>query len=232
MLLQLAVLGSLSLHPGAPTSADTLSAAARLHPSSGSVTLVAHGERGMPPRFVGAREIQPLPVVGPLRADAARSPFSMSSGSDDPPQMIEYSDAYFTRLTIHKWASYLTLPLFVSEYVVGQKLMNGDGSLRGVHGALAGGIGALFAVNTVTGGWNAIEGWKDPEGRTRRTLHSALMLLADAGFFVTAALANETESEGGVVRSVNNSNHRRAAIASMSTAMLGYVIMLPIFGGS
>jgi hypothetical protein len=172
------------------------------------------------------------PEIHPSGFGLAAAAPSVDEASSDQPQLIEYSDAYFTRLTIHKWASYLTLPLFASEYIVGQKLMNqGDsGNLRGVHGALAGTLGALFAVNTVTGGLNAIEAWKDPAGRTRRTLHSVLMLLSDAGFVLTATMANERESEGGQVYAVNNTRHKHMAIASMSTALVGYLIMLPIFG--
>ena len=69
------------------------------------------------------------------------------------PRAVRYSDAYYTRLTIHKYASYLTVPLFAAEYVVGQQLYNngGDGGNRGLHSTLAGGIAGLFAVNTVTG---------------------------------------------------------------------------------
>ncbi|MEZ4422535.1 MAG: hypothetical protein R3E98_03945 [Gemmatimonadota bacterium] len=145
-------------------------------------------------------------------------------------QIVEYSDGYGTRLKIHRWASYLTVPLFVGQYVVGQKLIDGDGSsgLRSLHGALAGGVAGLFVVNTVTGGWNAIEAWKDPEDRTRRTLHTVLMLLADAGFVATGALANENEHAGPGERA-DNSSHRAMAIASMGTALVGYSIMLPIF---
>jgi hypothetical protein len=56
------------------------------------------------------------------------------------------------------------------------------------------------------------------------------MLLSDAGFVLTATMANERESEGGQVYAVNNTRHKHMAIASMSTALVGYLIMLPIFG--
>lgn len=163
----------------------------------------------------------------------AAGPVSAFSAAPADPQVVEYSDAYFTRLTIHRWASYLTLPLFVGQYVVGQKLINGQGSdgLRGVHGALAGGLAGLFAVNTVTGGLNALEARKDPEGKNRRTLHTALMLLADAGFVATGMLARENESDHGFAATpANNNTHRNVALASMGTALVGYAIMLPIFG--
>jgi hypothetical protein len=202
MIPVLTLIAALALPQGVAAPPDTLAAAALLGPTASSVTLTTPG-----------------PTIP--RAD--------------DPQLIEYSDAYFTRLTIHKWASYLTVPLFVGEYVVGQKLMDGQSDLKGVHGALAGTIAGLFAVNTITGGLNAIQARKDPEGRNRRTLHSVLMLLADAGFAATGMLANENENEndGGFHASSsggNNNAHRNMAIASMSTALVSYAIMLPFFG--
>jgi hypothetical protein len=171
------------------------------------------------------------PGLAPLPGVPARE-FTAADTSTAHPQIVEYSDAYFTRLTIHRWASWLTLPLFVAQYTVGQRLIDGNGSdrLRGVHGVLAGGIAGLFVVNTVTGGLNAIEAWHDPDGRNRRMLHTVLMLVADAGFVATAATAQERENEGGVVRGGNNNTHRAVALASMGTAMVGVAVMLPIFG--
>ncbi len=247
MLLSLALLASLTGGVGVSTPGDTLSAAAILRPASAAVSLTATLR---PPALEGVRAPTMLePGLGGLGLARTLQPVGLGLSAPRPalpgprrtidappresaPQIIEYSDAYFTRLTIHKWASYLMLPLFVSDYVVGQKLINGQGSdrLRGVHGALGAGIAGLFAVNTVTGGLNTIEAWKDPYGRTRRTIHSALMLLADVGFVLTAAMANERESEGGQVVAVNNNNHKRMALASMGTALIGYSIMLPFFG--
>jgi hypothetical protein len=248
MFLSLALLATLAGQPGAAAPSDTLTAAETLQQGVSTTSPdAALRQRAftlspdvalLGPALGGGFEVQvaPHPVqlglasvpdpVGPRRAvPAPPSP-------DPEPQLIDYSDAYFTRLTIHKWASYLMLPLFAGEYVVGQKLINGQGSdqLRGIHGALAGSIAGLFAVNTVTGGLNTIEAWKDPEGRTRRTLHSALMLLADAGFVLTASMAHGRERESGQLVAPNNTSHRNMAIASMATAVIGYSIMLPIFG--
>jgi len=172
MLLSLALLASLAVGAGASTPGDTLSAAAILRSPSAAVSLTAAlrppvlegiEARTRPQPMLGLQSAQPLQPVrlglaatrpalrGPRRAIADPRP-------GPAPQIIEYSDAYFTRLTIHKWASYLMLPLFVSDYIVGQKLINGQGSdrLRGVHGALGAGIAGLFAVNTVTGGLNTL----------------------------------------------------------------------------
>lgn len=214
MLLALALAATTALSsPGSP-GGDTIPSAMRLRPTPASVSLTTMSTSS--PSGVTLFDVR----------SGTRSP------EEPTPQLIEYSDGYFTRLTIHKWASYLTVPLFVGQYVVGQKLIDGEGSsgMRSLHGAPAGGVAGLFAVNTVTGGMNLIEGWKDPAGKNRRVLHSVLMLLADAGFVATGMLANENEHEGGVSSSSNNDSHRNMAIASMGTALVSYAIMLPIFG--
>ena len=165
-------------------------------------------------------ESAPVPAFPPPAGAAWLS----AADTTQEPRAVEYSDAYFTRLTIHRYASYAIVPMFVAQYVAGEQLMDkGDdapGWARDAHGALAGGVAGLFAVNTVTGAWNLWEGRRDPEGRTRRTLHGGLMLLADAGFAATGALAN-----GG-----DRDLHRAVALSSMGVSLLSYAIMLPIFG--
>jgi hypothetical protein len=104
------------------------------------------------------------------------------------PRAIEYSDLYYTRLTIHRYGSYLMLPLFAAEYSLGQNLMNDatpPGWMKPTHAAVAGGVGLLFGVNTITGVWNLWDSRQDPSGRTRRILHSVMMLASDAGFAAT-----------------------------------------------
>lgn len=143
------------------------------------------------------------------------------------PKAIEYSDAYGTRLAIHRYASYTELPLFAAEYVLGQRILNGQrtgdfasSGTRSAHKVVAVGLGALFAVNTVTGVWNLIEARHDPSGRTRRNLHAVTMLLADAGFLYTASLAQGARrSEDGATK------HRNAAIASISVATASTLMM-------
>ena len=141
------------------------------------------------------------------------------------PVAYEYSRGYEVRKKIHVVASLATLPLFATEVVLGQKLYDGDGgsSVRSAHGAVAGGIAALFGINTVTGVWNLWEGRKNPAGRGRRITHAVLMLASDAGFLATASLA--PESEDGEVRG-NRGRHRAVAITSMAVATTSYLIML------
>jgi len=145
------------------------------------------------------------------------------------PVAFEYSDGYMKRLKIHKYASYAMLPVFVAQYAVGQKLYNGQGSdsTRAWHGALAATTAALFTLNTVTGVWNLAEGRKDPNHRTKRTIHGVLMLAADAGFVATGLMAPESEHgfehEGG---GSSPSAHRTVALASMGVATVAYLMML------
>lgn len=149
------------------------------------------------------------------------------------PRAIEYSDAYYVRLTIHRVASYAMLPVFAAEYALGQNLMQDaspPGWMKPAHGLAAGGVGVLFGVNTITGAWNWWDEREDPNGRTRRTVHSALMLASDAGFLLTAALAPENEHEGFAFTPYPDYQHRQrvhrgVAVGSMALSTVGAVMM-------
>jgi len=151
-------------------------------------------------------------------------------GSAPPTVAIEYSDAYKMRAKIHKVASLATIPLFAAEGIVGQKLYNArvnlepTGTLKSGHLALAAGIGALFAVDTATGVWNLLESRHDPTHRTKRWVHSLLMLGADAGFLATAATG--PGHERFFADSDGASTHRAIAFTSIGAATAGYLIML------
>jgi hypothetical protein len=146
------------------------------------------------------------------------------------PQAVEFSDFYYVRLKVHQLSSFLTLPLFVAQFVVGEKLY-ADGAqapqwARDAHGPLAAGIAGLFVVNSATGLWNLVEGWKAPAGRTRRAVHGVLMLIADAGFIGVGATAPELEEGGGFESGEGNrSLHQGLAIGSMSVALVSYAMM-------
>lgn len=135
---------------------------------------------------------------------------------------VDLSDAYYQRLTIHRWASYAVLPLFAAEYVVGDRLM-----ARGVpianwvkptHIGLAAGISGLFAINTVTGGWNLVEGWSQfGDRRPLVVAHTVLMLAADGGFAGASLLVHN--------RVTAERQHRAIAVASMGAATVSTVMM-------
>lgn len=188
----------------------------------------------MPASAVSLAPPPPGPRIAPAFPELEIALASADTVPSGRPMAREYSNGYYTRLTIHKYASYATLPLFVTEYILGQKLYNGDSTtsenLKGAHSAVATAIGGLFVVNTVTGVWNLWEARKDPEGRTRRYVHGFLMILADAGFVATAASApGHEENRDGTPNpdfAAEKNQHRNLAIASMSTALAGYLMML------
>jgi len=143
---------------------------------------------------------------------------------------VEYSDWYARRLTIHKWASYFTLPLFVAQYITGERIYKhgqADRTAYKLHPYFAASIGTLFLVNSVTGVWNLTEARHDPEGRVRRTIHGLLMLTADAGFVTTGILARDADTSPQ-----KRDQHRQIALTSMGVALASYLIMLPPFRGS
>jgi hypothetical protein len=136
---------------------------------------------------------------------------------------IEYSDWYARRLLVHRVGSYTMLPLFATEYVLGQKLLNGadrHSAIGAGHALAAGGIGVLFTVNTATGLWNLWDARSDPAGRTRRTIHSLAMLAGDAGFVWTGAIAGQAKHS-----SVAAVQHRNVALGSIGVSTLGTAMM-------
>ncbi len=140
------------------------------------------------------------------------------------PQAVEHGGFHDARRKIHMIASYATIPLFVGEYLAGEKLYdrNGSSSAKSAHGAFTAGLATLFGVNTVTGVWNLWDERKEP-GHARRLVHGLMMLAADAGFVATASLAPD-DDDGGFTS--DRSAHRNMAITSMGVAAASYIYML------
>lgn len=96
-------------------------------------------------------------VIAALVAVTSRLPSSALTDSSEP-RAFTYSDGYEIRLTIHKTASHVTLPLFALQFAAGTQLFNKSTDApawaKRVHGPAATGTAPLFAVNTVTGVWN------------------------------------------------------------------------------
>ena len=152
----------------------------------------------------------------------------VSTVSDTPDtrrrvRAIQYSDAYNTRLTIHRLGSYAMLPLFAGEYYLGDRLLNGTnppGWVKNTHVGVAGALGVLFTVNTVTGAWNLWDSRSDPAGRTRRYVHAGLMLAADAGFLWTGAIGGDADHGSDAGR-----HHRNVALGSIAVSTVGTALM-------
>ena len=165
-----------------------------------------------------------ISALAMIPADTAPTAAADTGGR---PRAIEYSNGYYTRLTIHRYASYAELPLFAAEYALGQRILSGqetgDFASSGTvsaHRVVAGSLGVLFAVNTVTGLWNLYEARHDPAGRTRRYVHALSMLAAGAGFLYTASLAGDAREEQS-----SANQHRNAALVSMGVATASTLMM-------
>lgn len=170
-------------------------------------------------------------AAGPLvRATDAQIPDTakrVQSVPADTPRVrrhaVTYSDAYYTRLTVHRIGSYTMLPLFAGEWYLGDRLLNGTnppGWMKPTHVGVASAIGVLFTVNTVTGGLNLWESRSDPAGRTRRFIHTGLMLASDAGFLWTAGIGGEAKHHFDAGR-----RHRNVALGSIGLSTIGTALM-------
>jgi hypothetical protein len=217
ILWLLAASGALLTRPAAPAFPDSV------------LTVAREAEEGAP---VPDSTTVPPEARGPVLASRfvpfTPSPFA-SDSTEQRPLAVEYSDFYYARLTVHRIASYATLPLFVAEYLLGTQLYKnppGSRSTQQAHRAVALGVAGLFVVNTVTGAWNLWESRKDPAGRARRYIHAALMFAADAGFVATGSSAPSPRRILLSGSAVNLSRHRTIAIASMGTALASYAMML------
>lgn len=136
---------------------------------------------------------------------------------------IQYSEWYARRLAVHRIGSYTMLPLFGTEYVLGNQLIHGadrHSAIGSSHALVAGGIGVLFTVNTATGLWNWWDSRADPAGRTRRTIHGLTMLAADAGFVWTGAIADQAKRSNDAAR-----RHRNVALGSIGVSTIGTAMM-------
>lgn len=171
------------------------------------------------------------PLVAPPPAPAVATAFFSTAAIPDTggrrPRAIEYSDFYGVRLEIHKAASYATLPLVIGEYALGQSLYNhppGTSATLTAHQITALGLAGLFGVNTVTGAWNLWDSRHDPNDKTRRYIHAALMFLSDAGF--VAAGASAPGRRRVLADPSAATSHRTIALTSMGVALVGYGMML------
>jgi hypothetical protein len=201
-------------------------------PSGGDAARGIVGPRARPDGFTRGAD------SGPDLGGEAFAPVDTTPPRAKRPRAIEYSDWYYRRLTMHRIGSYVEFPLFAAEYVLGERLLQDQQQLGFVpagrhpdtprvppglltaHTLVAGGLGVLFGFNTITGGWNLWESRKEPVGRTRRIVHTVLMLVSDVGFAATGAAG------GGAKHSLSNADmHRSLAEASIGVAGAGTIMM-------
>ena len=168
-----------------------------------------------------------VPVTIPSRLVL---PVSLQLEADTTPRRrrkaIEVSDWYERRLRIHRYGAYATIPLFVFQAAAGnelyQKGSGADSWAKNGHRIGAAGLATVFGVNTVTGLWNLWDSRSAPQGRTRRTIHTLLMLASDAGFAYAGIKLSEDAEESAEARR----KHRNTAYASMGVAVTGAGMML------
>ena len=168
-----------------------------------------------------------VPVTIPSRLVL---PVSLQLEADTTPRRrrkaIEVSDWYERRLRIHRYGAYTTIPLFVFQAAAGnelyQKGSGADSWAKNGHRIGAAGLATVFGVNTVTGLWNLWDSRSVPQGRTRRTIHTLLMLASDAGFAYAGIKLSEDAEESAEARR----KHRNTAYASMGVAVTGAGMML------
>jgi hypothetical protein len=139
---------------------------------------------------------------------------------------VEYSGFYHTRLKLHRILSYSMIPLFVGSYVTGDQILKNRNNppkwATSLHKPFAIATGSVFAVNTVTGLWNLWDSRKNPEGQTKRTVHSLLFIAATAGFtYAGTSLASDA-----VNRADRNRFHRQVAVASMGVSVVSWGMMV------
>jgi hypothetical protein len=155
-------------------------------------------------------------------------PVSLPIDADTIPRRrrsIEVSEWYERRLRIHRYGAYATIPLFAFQAAAGNELYHkgsaADGWARNGHRAGATALATVFGVNTVTGLWNLWDSRAVEQGRTRRTIHTLLMLASDAGFAYAGIKLSEDAEQSADARR----RHRNTAFASMGVAVTGAGMM-------
>jgi hypothetical protein len=197
-----------------------------------SFTPTVDNARTLSASLVGYEMTLPAPADPAPAGVAYRLPPIDLAGDTAIRQSVDLSDGYYTRLDIHRYASYATLPLFAIEALAGQKLLEeGSGAplwAEKVHKPAAYLVAGVFAVNTLTGLLNYAEAKQVKQGKKRRTVHTILMLASTVGFIYSGTQAPTTSevddriaggTRGGWTR------HKASAWASMSVATVGYLMM-------
>ena len=179
----------------------------------GVLWLQLSGALPAPPNFAAVRDSSPLQA--PAQRDTVRP----------RRKVIEVSEWYSTRLTIHRYTAYSIIPVFGVQYFAGTKLFDEGRDAptwaKTTHRVGATTLAGLFTVNTVTGLWNLWDSREVTQGRALRYVHALTMLTADAGFtYAGAKLSNEAETNGD-----KRKLHRTIALSSMGLTVASGLMM-------
>jgi hypothetical protein len=164
-------------------------------------------------------------VMPAISAAPSRAVRGASDSAQGRPKVVELSDWYYRRLTIHRWVAYGTLPVFAAQWAAGQRLYNDSREAptwaKTTHRVGATLLAGGFTVNTVTGVWNLWEGRSVSQGRVLRTVHGISMLVADGLFtYAGAKLSDEAEQSAD-----KRQLHRTIALSGMGLATLSGIAM-------
>ncbi len=140
-------------------------------------------------------------------------------------KVIEVSDWYSRRLTIHRYVAYATIPVFALQWAAGDQLYHKSSAAptwaKTMHRVGATALAGMFTVNTATGLWNLWDSRSVPQGRALRTVHALAMLTVDAGFtWAGAKLSNEAETDNNARRL-----HREVALSCMGLTVVSGLAM-------
>jgi hypothetical protein len=164
------------------------------------------------------------PTPATTTARLRRTPTSADSAQGRP-KVIELSDWYYRRLTIHRWVAYGTLPVFGAQWAAGQRLYDDSREAptwaKTTHRVGATLLAGGFTVNTVTGLWNLWDSRSVEQGRVLRTIHGLSILVADGMFtYAGAKLSDEAEQS-----SAKRREHRTIALSAMALTTVSGVAM-------
>ncbi len=169
------------------------------------------------------------PLVAVDSTDTSFARFVLAPTDTPPPhprpKVVEVSDWYGRRLTIHRYVFYGTIPVFALQWAAGKQLFDKSRDAptwaKTTHRAGATALAGMFTVNTVTGAWNWWDSRAVPQGKVLRTVHALTMIAVDAAFTYTGAkLSNEAEESAPKRR-----EHRTVALYAMGVTVISGAAM-------
>ena len=145
---------------------------------------------------------------------------------------VRLSYSYYRRLDLHRWVGYAVPPLFLAEFVAGDKLLK-EGSEAPLwaeksHKPIAYALAGIFTFNTITGVWNLVEAGKVESGKSRRWVHSIVMLAASGGFIYAAQIAPNTKDIDARIAAGKRggwTKHKIVAVSSIGLATVAHAMM-------
>ena len=199
--------------------------------------LLAQALLSLPPRLTTFPRYEPVaaettaPAFG-TASPAGLFPLPVETDSVRRRHAVRLSYSYYRRLDLHRWAGYAVPPLFLAEFLAGEKLLK-EGSEAPLwaeksHKPIAYALAGIFTFNTITGVWNLVEAGKVQSGKNRRWVHALMMLASSAGFIYAAHVAPTTEQIDARIASGTRggwTTHKKTAVAAIGLATVAHAMM-------